>query len=38
MLEEYEQRRRKALNSYERFKEVTLRQLDFVQSSEFEKL
>lgn len=38
MLEEYGQRRRKALKSYERFKEVTLRQLDFIQSLEFEKL
>ena len=38
MLEEFEHRRRKALKSYERFKEVTLKQLDFVQSLEFEKL
>lgn len=38
MFEEYEQRRRKALKSYERFKEVTLKQLDFIQSLEFEKL
>lgn len=38
MLEEFEQRRRKALKSYERFKEVTLKQLDFIQSLEFEKL
>lgn len=38
MNQEYEQRRRKACKSYERFKEVTLRQLDFVQSLEFEKL
>lgn len=38
MNQEYEQRRRGALRSYERFKEVTLRQLDFIQSLEFEKL
>lgn len=38
MFEEFEQRRRKALKSYERFKEVTLKQLDFIQSLEFEKL
>lgn len=38
MNQEYEQRRRKALKSYEDFKEVTLRQLDFIQSLEFEKL
>lgn len=38
MLEEFEHKRRKALKSYERFKEVTLKQLDFIQSLEFEKL
>lgn len=38
MLEEYEHRRIRACKSYERFKEVTLKQLDFVQSLEFEKL
>lgn len=38
MLEEYKQRRRQALKSYERFKEVTLKQLEFIQSLEFEKL
>jgi hypothetical protein len=38
MFEEFGQRRRKALKSYERFKEVTLKQLDFIQSLEFEKL
>ena len=38
MNQEYEQMRRKALKNYERFKEVTLKQLDFIQSLEFEKL
>lgn len=38
MLEEYEHRRIRACKSYERFKEVTLEQLDFIQSLEFEKL
>lgn len=38
MLEEFEHKRRQALKSYERFKEVTLKQLDFIQSLEFEKL
>ena len=38
MLEEFEYKRRRALKSYERFKEVTLKQLDFIQSLEFEKL
>lgn len=36
MLEEFEHKKRKALKSYERFKEVTLKQLDFIQSLEFE--
>ena len=38
MLEEFEHKRRKALKSYESFKEVTLKQLEFIQSLEFEKL
>lgn len=38
MLEEFGHKRRQALKSYERFKEVTLKQLDFIQSLEFEKL
>lgn len=38
MLEEFEHKKRKALKSYESFKEVTLKQLDFIQSLEFEKL
>lgn len=38
MLEEFRNKRQQACKSYERFKEVTLKQLDFIQSLEFEKL
>ena len=37
MNQEYEQRRRKALKDYEDFKDATLKQLEFVQSIEFDK-
>ena len=35
---EYEKRRREALKKYEDFKEITLKQLDFTHSLEFDKL
>lgn len=38
MSQEYEQRRRITLKDYEDFKDATLKQLEFVQSLEFEKL